>query len=470
MKFFVPLVILSCLLGSTSAFGQELGLASQIEALDLATSEEGVEHAILVQNAKTGEVVYAKNPDALLNPASNSKVLTTLAALSFLSPEFRFKTQLLCEKKPKGDHLEVLTLKGFGDPSFSSYNLENMVLKLKAQGLHSVAELRIDEGYFDNRYFPGREDGFGQRLFELNALTLDNNKMEVVVTPGEAEGEKALVNLDPPLDAFSCEGEVLTGRGPRLSVQQHEDGSNSLGISVAGAIPLGAAPRSYRLNCEEPGKLAAYRLLDLLKRHGISAPSQFRLASAPAGGKVLVEEKSTTLSELLPVINKKSDNFLAELLAKILGAEYGGQPGSTEKGVRAIMRELNATGVDVKGIFLENGSGLSRNTRVKVKTLVSALQKVYDNPRLRNDFIASLSILGVDGTLRRRFANTELAGRFVGKTGTLRGVSALSGFAYPASGAGEKTYIYSHLINGSGKGFGQQRQLMRQILELLLNQ
>src|SRR4029453_14482537 len=101
---------------------------------------------------------------------------------------------------------------------------------------------------------------------------------------------------------------------------------------------------------------------------------------------------------------------------------------STEKGIKAILRELNASGVDVKGIYLENGSGLSRNSRVTAKTLVSALQKAYDNPRLKNHFIESLSVLGVDGTLRRRFRHTDLAGRFFGKTGTLRRVNTLSGY------------------------------------------
>lgn len=492
---------------SPSAFGQEipatpdvpeLSLSQQIQALDLSASADGVDSAVVVQDANTGEVVYARNADALLNPASNAKVLTTLAALSFLTPEFRFKTQLVGGLKEKGDgkksdskkkakenkknqdigkilkdgHLEVLALKGFGDPSFTSYRLEAMVRSLKTKGIKSVGEVRIDETYFDGRYIPGHDGGFSQRSFDIGSLFLDDNQMQVVVTPAAAVGEKATVNLDPPLGRdLICEGEVLTQvRGSKVSVRQSGDPLNGLGIAVDGSISVNSAPQSYRMSCKEPGSLAGHRLVDLLQRTGIRCPEEFRLAAAPFQGAVLAEEKSTELEELLRIINKKSDNFLAELLAKVLGAEYGGQPGSTEKGMKAVLRELNATGVDVNGIYMENGSGLSRNTRVKAKTLVTALQKVYDNPRLRENFIESLSVLGVDGTLRRRFRNTELAGKFVGKTGTLRGVSALSGFAFPRSGIGEKTYIYSHLINGYGKGFWQQRQLMNQILEILLNQ
>ena len=450
---------------------QEIDLKYQIEALDLSANSDDVESAIIVQDANTGKVIYSRNPDLLLNPASNTKILTTLAALSYLSPGFRFKTQFIGDAKIKDGRMQALTLKGFGDPSFTTDGLEDMVQKLKASGIRSVGEVRVDESYFDNKYFPGREEGFRQRLFDLNALTIDNSQIEVVVAPGEGIGERASVNLDPPLDEFSCDGEVLTrGRSPRVDVRLVSASSNGLGIYVDGSIPYGSSPKTYRLSCEDPAQLAGTRLVDLLKRHGIEGPNDFHVAPAPPKGKVLVEEQSTTLEELLPIINKKSDNFLAELLVKVLGAEYGGPPGSTEKGIKAILRELNAAGVDVAGIYLENGSGLSRNNRVTAKTLVSALQKAYDTPRLKNHFIESLSVLGVDGTLRRRFRHTDLAGRFFGKTGTLRGVSTLSGYAYPLSGSGEKTYIYSHLINGSGKGFLQQRQLMLQVLELLLSQ
>ena len=378
----------------------------------------------------------------------------------------------MTEATPSGKgHVSVLTLKGFADLSFTSADLDSMVRDLKSKGVASVGEVRIDENYFDNRGFPGSEGGFRQRLFNVSPLFLDHNEVEVVVTPGSSVGEKASVNLNPPVESVDCFGEVQTSqRGGKVSVHESEASPTAFGLDVGGSIAIGAGPQTYRISCDDPGKVVGIRLLDDLRRNGISAPQDFSFGAAPKDGKVLVEKKSTSLGELLPIINKKSDNFLAEQLAKVLGAEYGGQPGSTEKGIQAILRELNATGVDVKGIFLENGSGLSRNTRVKAKTMVSALQKVYDNPRLREQFMNSLSILGVDGTLRKRFRGTDLAGRFVGKTGTLNGVTALTGFAFPNSGLGEKTYILSHLVNGSGKGFWARKALTQQILELLLSQ
>jgi len=492
MRILVSILTLGLLLAPLSGYGDEAFLRAQIEELDLQGTFDGVESSLVVQNANTGEVVYSRNEAALFNPASNAKILSTLAALSYLTPDFRFKTQLIGgsdrqdpkkKKKAKQDKskkmtkvgkdgmVPILTLKGYGDPSFTSYDLEKMVRELKKKGVRRVGEVRIDETYFDNTGFPGREDGFRQRLFNVGAFFLDQNQIEVVVTPGESIGLPATVSLYPPVEPLVCEGEILTrARGSKVTVRQAFGFQSGLGLHVSGAVALGSDPQTFSVPCDEPGKVAGQRLLVLLRQFGIEAPDRFRFAPTPDDGKILVENKSTALKDLLPIINKKSDNFLAEQITKVLGAEYFGQPGSTRKGVEAIYRELNATGVDVTGIYLENGSGLSRNSLVKARSLVSSLQKVYDNPRLREPFIETLSVLGVDGTLRRRFRNTDFEGRFVGKTGTLNGVSALTGFAYPITGSGGKLYILSHLINGSGKGFWQRKQMTQKFLELLLSQ
>ena len=447
-------------------------IQSEVELLQGNSDDSGLDWAMIVQDAETGEVLYSKDPQLLLNPASNTKILTTLAALSYLGPDFHFKNQLIGEGGGSGGHWTSLTLKGFGDPTFTTERLEDMVRGLKAKGVRQIDELRIDTSYFDSEDFPGRFEGRQREaLFNtgVGALVLDHNLMEVVVTPGEKLGERAMVSLNPPIEDFSCEGEVTTG-GRRSSVSLHKGGDPQvgLGIKVNGSIPLKAAPQIYKLSCDEPGQLAGMRLVDLLKKNGIQAPADYKLAAAPKKGKLLVEDQSPPLSEVLPMINKKSDNFMAEQLAKVLGAQYGGAPGTTKKGTQAVLRELNATGIDTKGVVMQNGSGLSRETRVKVKTLADVLQKAYLNGRLRKDFISSLSVLGVDGTLRKRFRNSNLAGRFVGKTGTLTGVTALSGYAFPDSAEGEHALIFSYIINGSGKGFWQKKQLMTDLLQFLI--
>lgn len=402
-------------------------LRLQIEELDLSVDSEGVESSLLIQNALTGKTIYSRDEKKLLNPASNAKILSTLAALSYLTPEFVFKTQLLGgEDKPepqtkkkkkkkkikfyrleKDGQLPVLTLKGFGDPSFTSYNLRKMVRELRTKGIRSVGEIRVDKTYFDHGNFTGSENFYGSKRFSLEALFFDQDQYDLGTAPGSSSSD--------------------------------------------------------------PAWAAGQQLILLLHQSDIACPDLIRFQAAPANSILLAENKSTALKDLLPIINKKSDNFLAEQITKVLGAEMAGPPGSTAKGVQGILRELNATGIDVSGIFLENGSGLSRNSRVTTRSLVSAMQRVFDNGRLHEPFITTLSILGMDGTLRKRFRNSELAGRFVGKTGTLNGVSALTGYAYPLDGSGKTTYIVSHLINGSGKNFWARKHLNQKILEVLVN-
>lgn len=490
MRANLTLVVWLILLFSIPSYGKEAYLRAQLQELDLQALSDQVESSLMVKNAATGEVIYSRNENLLLNPASNAKILTSLAALSYLSPDFRFKTQLIGgEGKPfpkkkkkkkkaaknkwkvgKDGHVPILTLKGYGDPTFTSYDLRRMIRKLRDKGVRSVGEVRIDNSYFDNSTFPGRED-FNQRFFNLGAFFLDENQIEVMVTPGDFVGSPAKIELQPPVASLVLEGEILTRkRGAKIRISPSYGYPKALALRVSGSIAMGSAPQFLKISYEEPEKVAGHQILALLRQLGIRAPDQFSFKTPPWDGKLIVENQSTRLKEVLPVINKKSDNFLAEQITKVLGAEYSGQPGSTKKGIQAMLRELDATGVDVSGIYLENGSGLSRNSRVKTISLVSALQKVYDNPRLREPFIETLSILGVDGTLRRRFRDTELEGRFVGKTGTLRGVSTLTGFAYPISGAGKKTYILSHLINGSGKDFWRRKQLTQDIIQLLLSQ
>lgn len=490
MRTILSLITWFILLFSIPTYGEETYLRAQLEELDLQVLSDQVESSLLVKNAVTGEVIYSRNENLLLNPASNAKILSSLAALSYLSPDFRFKTQLIGgEGKPlpkkkkkkkkaaknkwnigKNGHVPILTLKGYGDPTFTSYDLKRMVRELRDKKVRSVGELRIDISYFDNSTFPGRED-FNQRLFNVGAFFLDENQIEVMITPGDFVGAPAKIELQPPIGSLVIEGEVLTRkRGAKIRISPSYGHPKALALRVRGSIAMGSAPQFVKIPYEEPEKVAGLQVLATLRQLGIQTPDQFSFKAPPWDGKVLVENKSTSLKEILPVINKKSDNFLAEQITKVLGAEYSGQPGSTKKGIQAMLRELNATGVDVSGIYLENGSGLSRNSTVKAKSLVSALQKVYDNGRLREPFIETLSILGVDGTLRRRFRNTELEGRFVGKTGTLNGVSTLTGFAYPISGSGNKTYILSHLINGSGKEFWKRKQLTQKFIQLLLSQ
>jgi len=438
------------------------------------SSADDVQYGFLVRDLETGKVVYSKDPDLALNPASNTKVLTTLAALALLGSDFHFNTQLIGLDGDGKGRLANLTLKGFGDPVFTSESLAAMVQKLKDQGVRQIDRLSVDGTYFDSEDFPGQMEG-GQRDASFNcsvgALSLDHNLLTLEISPGAKIGAPAQVEIKPSLPNFPITGEILTqkARG-RIIVKSASSNPEELGVEIKGGIALKSEPLLYKVSIHHPLGLAGLRLAETLHEAGIEAPAQVTLGAAPAKGKVLAEASSPPLSEILQEINKHSDNFMAEQLTKTLGAHFGGLPGTTEHGVKTILKKLQELGIRTEGVAMENGSGLSKKTRISAETLAEALQAAYRDPKLRIDFISSLSVLGVDGTLKRKFRHSDLAGRFLGKTGTLNGVSALSGYVFPKNSEKTHPYIYSFILNGRGKNFWKEKQMAQDLLETLLNE
>ncbi len=446
----------------------ELGMA--IEKL-MAGAGEDVQIGVIVEEASTGKVVYSRDADLPLNPASNTKVLSTLAALSSLGPDYTFKTQFLGPEVNKG-RLRQLILKGFGDPLFGSADLEAMAAQLKEKGVREIEALSVDGSHFDDGDFPGQMQG-RQRDASFNcsvgALSVDHNLLFLNVSPGEKVGDPAKVEIDPPLPTFPVEGEVLTQRRKGRIILKNQNGeATDLGVQISGGIALKSEPLRYRISIHQPLHLAVLRLREALKAQGILLPPETGFGPAPAKSKVLVEHRSLPLNLILQEINKRSDNFMAEQLTKALGAEVEGAPGTTAKGVKTILKKLKELGVATSAVEIENGSGLSKVNRLSAQALAQALQVAYADPALRQNFLSSLSVLGVDGTLRRKFRRSDLAGRFFGKTGSLNGVSSLSGYAFPKNSESE-AFVYAFIVNGKGKNFWKEKQRGQEILETLLN-
>ena len=449
-------------------------LREVIEALIPQESSEDLAFGFLVADLNTGEMIYSKNSDLLLNPASNTKILTSLVALAMLGPDFTFKTQFLAIPSKDSSTLFALTLKGMGDPFFSSAQLQSMAHQLKEKGIKKIENLYVDGSFFDNEDFPGQMEGRQKdAIFNCNvgALSIDHNLLEVVVSPEDKIGKTAKVEINPPLPSFPIKDEVGTlSKGSRIVVRNNPQSEDDLTIAVKGNIALKSESQSFKISVHHPSQLASLHLLQALQNEGIELPTQAEIKAVPFGSLPLFETKSAPLLQILQEMNKQSDNFIAEQITKFLGAKFGGTPGSTAKGTQVIIKKLKDMGVSTEGLVLENGSGLSKINRVSVQTLSQVLSKTYKDIFLRGNFISTLSVLGMDGTLRKKFRNSDVAGRFFGKTGTLNGVSALSGYVFPKSYEDtHSAFVYTFILNGNGKDFWKQKQVFQDILELLLN-
>ncbi len=370
--------------------------------------------AVLIFNPLTQDTIFALNPAASMIPASNTKLFTTATALSELGGDFVLKTSLLTEDKDINDGIinGNLYIKGYGNSLFSQEDLEKCVNELKQKGIKKITGKIVgDDSYFDDVYTRDdwiRDEVANVKLPPISALVLDRNR-KVVYRKRGRHTRRYLINIkNPPLNAAESLRSELLNQDIRVE-------SNA----VQGITPDDA---------------------------------------------VEITSSGITLRNLLQEINKHSDNFLAECLFKTLGAEVSGKQGNAFFSTQAILSFIKDNGIFSEGSSIVDGSGISRYDQITVGALAGVLEKMYFDLAHFDDFYNSLSIAGVDGTLHHRMKGTRAEDNFHGKTGTLNGVSSLSGYVTTASG---DDLILSIIFEFERKGARFHRDLQDDIVTLL---
>ena len=294
----------------------------------------------------------------------------------------------------------------------------------------------------------------------VDALSFNDNCVLVRVSPGTA-GRPPRVEVLPEVNALTVENTAVTRtakRGPRLLVQRV--GSRLL---VRGSVPRGAKPYETWVTVPDPALYFGAGLKAALSEEGIEVTGSLRPVKLLPGA--VWERVAVHRSDLLTAvrtINKRSQNFYAEALAKLLGARLCGE-GSWERGVRAISEFIEAIGIPRGTFDLADGSGMSRKNRFTPRQITHLLRTMAQHPRA-NEFMRSLPYSGeANGGWKRRLAAPPYAGNVMAKTGTLSEVSTLSGYAKAASG---KLYAFSILIN---KANGQARMAQDRLVMTLID-
>ncbi|MCH8981510.1 D-alanyl-D-alanine carboxypeptidase/D-alanyl-D-alanine-endopeptidase, partial [candidate division KSB1 bacterium] len=205
-------------------------------------------------------------------------------------------------------------------------------------------------------------------------------------------------------------------------------------ITIKGGLKTQSPQKVRVIEIVEPALYFGTLFSELLADEKIALNGNIIKGTSPDTNLVLVEHLSEPLSSLITKNNKDSDNLYAELILKTLGAEEKGKPGTAEKGISVIKQFFNEMGVDTTSFGLADGSGVSRYNVISPDQIIELLKAMYKDFRLRAEFVASLAIAGVDGTLRNRMKNTSAQGKLRAKTGTIRGTSALSGYTTTADG------------------------------------
>lgn len=422
------------------------GLVARLDPLLADKALGRAQMSVLVERLDGGPPLYAHDAELRLHPASNTKVVTTAAALALLGPAYQWHTELAATGY-EGGVADTLHLIGHGDPRFVSESLWKLVDDAEDAGLRRVkGDLIVDDTWFtDRRLAPGFEEKDQDSAYRAasGAMSLNFNSVAITIAPGAEAGKPPVVRVRPDsgyLEVVNDATTVERGR-ERLTVAAKAHGDRTR-VVVGGSIPRTHRGLSVRRRIDNPPLYAGLAAKHMLARAGIEVGGEVRVGPAPGKRRRLARQESPPLWQVLGDVNKLSNNFMAEALVLTLGREKGGK-GDWETGTRVVRGWLDeVVGLDA-GYRYVNGSGLFGQTAFSARDMVMVLRHMDGLRPPMPEYAASMAVGGVDGTLQRR---TRALGRGVvrGKTGTLDGVVCLSGYVTFADGS---RGLFSFLMN-----------------------
>jgi D-alanyl-D-alanine carboxypeptidase/D-alanyl-D-alanine-endopeptidase (penicillin-binding protein 4) len=424
---------------SASAASERLAvLDSAAHAMASGHALEGASVGVAVLDVESGRLLSAANEHLPLNPASNAKLYTAAAALATLHGEHRYETTLM--GKLEGDAVVgPLALRGYGDPSLTTADLWTMVQELLAFGVHRVeGDIVVDQRFFDEQTTP---PGFEQQPNEwssfrapVSAVALDENCITMTVRPS-SPGGTAHVAFEPP-GFVDMDGTVKTAEesgADTVELSLSASGSR-MAAHVSGMVSADARLVRYTRRADDPRLLAGYALKALLDRANVRVSGDVKLGTAR--GHLLAKHASEPLSALLYALGKQSNNFYAEMIFRGLAGEAKGRPAKSSDAAEVVTKWLEHANATDQGVVIKNGSGLFDANRVTAYSTVELLRTAWRDPTVQPEFVAQLSVGGVDGTLHKRFRSDLTRRRIRAKTGTLDDVISLSGYLLRDGGRG----------------------------------
>ncbi|PZG21629.1 D-alanyl-D-alanine carboxypeptidase/D-alanyl-D-alanine endopeptidase [Nonomuraea aridisoli] len=402
---------------------------------------------VVVKSAQTGEDLYATDAGKLLIPASNTKLFTSAAAAETLGLDYRFPTTVLNAGRKAGSVLTGdLVLRGTGDPTMLAEDYDALAAQVAKAGVKLVTgRLVADDTWFDGQRLGNDwawDDESAYYAAPISALTAspdrDYDAGSVIVAVAAENGE-VKVTTTPPTDYLKIVNRATAGDETDVLIQR-EHGTRTVVIT-------GTVADSYQewVAVDDPTAYASTLFRQALKKHGVKVLGPTVTGAAPEGAKELARHESMTLGELLVPFMKLSNNIHAEILTKAMGREAANQ-GTWAAGLKVVTDFARANGAQV--INMRDGSGLSRRDGFSPASIAQFLTAVRSKPWFPT-WYESLPVAGnaerfVGGTLRSRMRNTPAADNVRAKTGSLTGVTALSGYVTSADG---EPLVFSIMLN-----------------------
>ncbi|QGK70808.1 D-alanyl-D-alanine carboxypeptidase/D-alanyl-D-alanine-endopeptidase [Allosaccharopolyspora coralli] len=418
----------------------------------LAASHAGV----VVRDTETGELLYSREGKARATPASNAKLVTSAAALETLGPDFRFGTEVRAAGEQDGGVLNGdLFLRGEGDPTMRAEEYDALAAQVAESGIQEIrGDLVADDSWFDDVPLGtgwAWDDEPYYYAAPVSALTVAPNEdfdagTAIVRVSPAVEGAAPGVELVPATGVLEVDNRATTGppgSDADLTVER-EHATNR--VVVTGSVPAGGEAVEEFASVPDPTAYAADVFARALAAHGVEV-SGVGEGTTPEGASVVASRESIPLSELLVPFMKLSNNGHAEVLTKAMGRAERGE-GSWSAGTDVIAARLADFGVDPEQVRFVDGSGLSTMDVVAPRDLATVLTEARKRPWF-DAWYRSLPVAGVPerfvgGTLRNRMRDTPAENNVHAKTGSLTGVTSLSGYVTARNG---HQLVFSVLFN-----------------------
>lgn len=410
--------------------------------------------SVSLRSLKTGNVLYEKNGDVGIKPASTLKVLTAAAALSVLGPNYRFKTEVYVDGHIENNVLKGdLYIKGGGDPTLQEENFLTFAKVLKRKGIRTITGniYGDDYAFSGSQLTPGiyPEDESYYYAPRITALTMSPNDdydagtMIINVKPTRV-GQSPKIVAEPSTSGMRIINHAKTvNRGQKNTIEVVRK-HNTNQVIITGNIAIGSSMREW-VTLYDPTINTLHALQITLKETGLKFSNTTKLhrKRIPESAQLIYTKQSVPLKKLMVPFVKLSNNSIADILVKTLGMQEYGE-GTTENGLKVLREYGKSIGLNMNNWRFEDGSGISHKNRVSANELTLLLYKMTSEPNYQV-FYSSLPIGGqsnrmVGGSLKNRFTASSAKNLVVAKTGSISGVYTLSGYVTAKSG---NTYVFT---------------------------
>lgn len=412
------------------------------ESIDKILASPSMAHGIqgvYIQSMDSGKIIYNHNGDLLLTPASNMKMIATAAALDLLGTDYRMTTSIFAVKPGKDGVVRGdLVIVGGGDSTLTTDDLQKMIDDLKSKGIKSIrGNIVGDDTYFDDQRRGDSwtiDDDPWYYAAQISGLCVNRNVVDVYLKPGARIGSPAIIEVKPDIKYMTFRNECITGAAGSESTAGVTRELKTNIIQSFGSLPLDYKSDSpvEKITVDEPTLYVSALFRAMLIQNGIKVRGKAMRGTKPADAELIVSHDSPALSELVKLLNKPSDNFMAECLMKTIGKKLG-TAGSTDAGADVVYKWLKSFGADTDLVAIADSSGLSRRNLVAPQLLVSILTHMYKT-KAYDAYSNSFPIAGVDSHLKDRMLNSPAVNNVKAKTGYIRYVCSLSGYVKTLSG------------------------------------